>query len=141
MGSSYGINTVVGGFLVGAAIGFAASKIGPTPKPLDVCHTQGNHNIEVGTDGTVDCPEAVIGMQNSVKWFSADGSGLLTITFRDATVFPALPCQGTTTVCVSGPPTVKWKTGETSRDCEYYGQVKSGANSRPINGHIVIIKP
>lgn len=131
--SSSGVVIGVAALLVGTAIGYAVGK-GSRP---DRCHTKGDHNVIVALDGGLDCPEVVIGPQNSVSWQAPSGT-TLSVTYQGATVFNSHTCGGNS--CYSGRPTLVWGPNERTRIVTYTLRVTGGTQPAPTMGRIIIDK-
>ena len=151
--SSPGIGTVLVGVVAGVALGVAVSKLTAPATPsggstgmlaattlTDACHAKSDHTIQVAADGTLDCPDVVIGALYQVRWITATGT--LKITFRQPAIFPNSNCSnGTTNNCSSGTPVITWNPGEDQRNCDYTGTLSTSTSSIPIAGRIIIVKP
>jgi hypothetical protein len=131
--SSSGAAIVAAAFLVGAAIGYAIGK----GSKVDRCHTKSDHNVVVALDGGLDCPEVVIGPQNSVSWQAPSGT-TLSVTYQGGSVFNSHFCGGN--ACYSGRPAIVWGPTEKRKIIDYTLRITGGTQPAPTMGRIIIDK-
>jgi hypothetical protein len=136
MESSYSrIGTVAAALVVGAAIGYAIGKAA-APRP-DPCHVRSDHNVGVALDGSLDCPEVVIGPPNTVTWRAPVGT-TVAVTYQGTGVFHGATCGSNW--CFSGRPTVIWGPSETRRTVDYTLVLTDGVQNKSTKGRIIIDK-